>query len=78
MFEELEKEARDELKRLYSDYITDKTDSTLEKRGLLCEQKYAGVATLSKEVTHAGWKASDLALKELDVEEAKKILETLQ
>lgn len=78
MFQKVEEEARKDLIKLYEDYIKDKNNPELEEKALWCEQKYGGQEVLSKEVSHAGWKASDIALKELDLNEAKEILKTLK
>ncbi len=78
MFQKIEEEARKDLIKLYEDYIDDKNNPDLEERALWCEQKYGGVQVLSKEVSHAGSKSTDIALKELDLNEAKEILKTLK
>lgn len=77
MFKDLEKKARKELIKLYQDYIKNPNNPELEKRGMDCEQKYGAVKVLSKEIAYAGWKASELALKELPIKEAKEILKSL-
>ncbi|MDD3263955.1 MAG: hypothetical protein PHT94_03595 [Candidatus Nanoarchaeia archaeon] len=78
MFKQIEEQARKELIKLYEDYINDKNTLNLEKRALWCEQKYGAVQILSTEVAHAGSKSTDIALKELDINEAKRILKTLK
>ena len=78
IFKELEKEARQELIALYEDYIEDKTNPDLEKRALWCEQKCGAVPVLSKEVAFAGSKSTDIAFKELSLDKAKEILESLK
>jgi len=78
MFQKIEEEARKDLIKLYEDYINDKNNPNLEKRALWCEQKYGAVQVLSKEGAYAGSKSTDIALKELDLKEAKEILKTLK
>ncbi len=78
IFQEIEKEARKELRKLYEDYIADKNNPDLEERALWCEQKYGAVPVLSREVAYAGSQSTEIAFKELDIKEAKKILKTLQ
>lgn len=77
MFDDLEKEARLELKKLYQDFIDNPEDETLEDRAFNCDQTYGGVPVLSKEVSYAGSMATHIATKDLLVDDAKKILKTL-
>lgn len=78
MFEDLEKHAREELINLYEDYIKNPDDSSLEEKALSCEQSYASVPVLSKEVGHAGFKCLSIAFKELSIKEAKEIFEQFE
>ena len=43
MFDQMEKEGRKELIKLYEDYIANPDDVSLEARALDCEHKYSAV-----------------------------------
>ena len=78
MFNQMERESREELIRLYEAYIENPKDNKLEDWALDCEHKYCGVPVLSKIVSNAGFKATFIALKELPIKEAEEILRRLK
>jgi hypothetical protein len=78
IFDSLEAEAKQELIRLYEDFIKNSADPSLEKRALACDQKYGAVPILSKQVASAGSEAASMAIGEMTVEEAKEILADLK
>ena len=78
MFDGMEKKAREDLIKLFEDFIKDPDDKTLENRALGLSQSYEGVPVLSEEVANVGHKAVDIVLKKMTIKEAKRIIKILK